>query len=42
MYKIKYKCVKEKKSKNISRLNHKDKNDADPLVDMEIEGYHVQ
>ena len=31
----------EKQTKNICSLNQKDKNDVDPLVDLEIEGYHV-
>ena len=31
----------DKQTKNISSLNQKDKSDADPLVDLEIEGYHV-
>ena len=30
-----------KQTKNICSLNQKDKNDVDPLVDLEIEGYHV-
>ena len=32
----------EKHTKNICNLNQKDKSDADPLVDLEIEGYHVR
>ena len=32
----------EKQTKNICSLKQKDKSDADPLVDLEIEGYHVQ
>ena len=32
----------EKQTKNICSLNQKDKNDVDPLVDLEIEGYHVR
>ena len=32
----------EKQTKNICSLNKKDKGDADPLVDLEIEGYHVR
>ena len=32
----------EKQTKNICSLNQKDKSDADPLVDLEIEGYHIQ
>ena len=31
----------EKQIKNICSLNKKDKGDANPLVDLEIEGYHV-
>ena len=31
----------EKQTKNICSLNKKYKGDADPLVDLEIEGYHV-
>ena len=42
MYNIKNKFDEEKQSKNICRLNQKDKNDADPLVDLEIEGYHAR
>ena len=29
-------------TKNICSLNKKDKSDADPLVDLEIEEYHVR
>ena len=32
----------EKQTKNICSLNQKDKSIADPLVDLEIEGYHVR
>ena len=32
----------EKQTKNICSLNQKEKNDVDPLVDLEIEGYHVR
>ena len=32
----------EKQTKNICSLNQKDKNDVDPLVDLEIEGFHVR
>ena len=32
----------EKQTKNICSLNQKYKSDADPLVDLEIEGYHVR
>ena len=42
MYNIKNKSNEEKQSKNICRLNKNDKNVAYPLVDQEIEGYHVQ
>ena len=31
----------DKQTKNICSLNQKHKSDADPLVDLEIEGYHV-
>ena len=31
-----------KQTKSICSLNQKDKNDDDPLVDLEIEGYHVR
>ena len=33
---------KEKQTKSICSLNQKDKSDVDPLVDLEIEGYHVR
>ena len=32
----------EKQTKNICSLNQKYKSDSDPLVDLEIEGYHVR
>ena len=32
----------DKQTKNICNLNKKYKSDADPLVDPEIEGYHVR
>ena len=32
----------EKQTKNICNLNQKDKTDADPLVNLEIEGYHIR
>ena len=32
----------EKQTKNICILNQKYKSDADPLVNLEIEGYHVR
>ena len=41
LYEIK--CIDSKKqTKNIYSLNKKDKGDANPLVDLEIEGYHVR
>ena len=41
LYEIK--CTNpEKQTKNICNLNKKEKGDTDPLVDLEIEGYHVQ
>ena len=42
LYKIKHNKYIEKQTKNICSLNQKDKSDADPLVDLEIEGYHVR
>ena len=42
LYKIKHNNNTEKQTKNICSLNQKDKSDADPLVDLEIEGYHVR
>ena len=42
LYNIKNKTSMEKQTKNICILNQKDKNDVDPLVDLEIEGYHVR
>ena len=42
MYKIKHNNNTKKQTKNICSLNQKDKSDADQLVDLEIEGYHVQ
>ena len=41
LYEIKHNNI-EKQTKNICSLNQKDKSDVDPLVDLEIEGYHVQ
>ena len=41
LYEIKHNNIK-KQTKNIYSLNKKDKSDADPLVDLEIEGYHVR
>ena len=42
LYKIKHNNNTEKQTKNICILNQKDKSDADPLIDLEIEGYHVR
>ena len=42
LYKIKHNKNTKKQTKNIYSLNQKDKSDSDPLVDLEIEGYHVQ
>ena len=42
LYKIKHNNNTKKQTKNICILKKKDKSDADPLVDLEIEGYHVQ
>ena len=39
---MKHKNNTKKQSKNICSLNKKDKSDAEPLVDLEIEGYHVR
>ena len=41
LYNMKHNNNIEKQTKNICSLNQKDKSDADPLVDLEIEGYHV-
>ena len=41
LYNIKSKSGVDKQAKRICRLNQKVKNDADPLVDQEIEGYHI-
>ena len=41
MYNIKNNSSEGKQDKNICSLNKKDKNDLDPLVDLEIEGCHV-
>ena len=41
LYEIK--CTNsEKQTKNIYSLNKKDKDDSDPLVNLEIKGYQVQ
>ena len=42
LYNIKNKPSMEKQTKNICILNQKDKSDVDPLVDLEIEGYHIR
>ena len=42
LYNMKHNNNIEKQTKNICSLNQKDKSDADPLVDLEIEGCHVQ
>ena len=41
LYEIKHNNTK-KQAKNICSLNQKDKSDVDPLIDLEIEGYHVR
>ena len=41
LYEIKHNNT-EKQTKNICSLNRKEKSDADPLVNLEIEGYHVR
>ena len=42
LYKIKHNNNTDKQTKSIYSLNQKDKTDDDPLVDLEIEGYHVR
>ena len=42
LYNMKHSNNTEKQTKNICSFNQKDKSDADPLVDLEIEGYHVR
>ena len=42
LYKIKHNNNTEKQTKNICSLNQKEKSDANPLVDLENEGYHVR
>ena len=39
---MKHKNNTDKQTKNICSLNKKDKSDADPLIDLEIEGYNVR
>ena len=41
LYNMKHNNNTEKQTKNICSLNQKYKSDADPLVNLEIEGYHV-
>ena len=41
LYNLKNKSGVDKISKSICILNKKDKNDVVPLVDLEIEGYHI-
>ena len=42
MYSLKNTSGEDKQDKSICILHYKDKNYADPLVDLEIEGYHVR
>ena len=42
LYNMKHTNNRKKQAKNICSLKQKDKSDADPLVDLEIEGYHVR
>ena len=42
LYNMKHNNNTEKQTKNICSLNQKDKSDADPLVNLEIEGYNVR
>ena len=42
IYNIKSKSSVDKQAKSICSLNQNNKNDVDPLVDLEIEGYHIQ
>ena len=42
LYNMNHSNNTEKQTKNICSLNQKDKSDADPLVDLEIEGCHVR
>ena len=42
LYNMNHSNNREKQTKNICSLNQKDKSDVDPLVDLEIEGYHVR
>ena len=42
LYNMKHNNNIEKQTKNICSLNLKDKSDVDPLVNLEIEGYHVR
>ena len=42
MYKIKHNNKTEKQTKKFCSLNQKVKSDVNPLVDLEVEGYHVR
>ena len=42
LYNIKNKSGVDKQAKSICILNQKDKIDVEPLVYIEIEGYHIQ
>ena len=42
LHNIKNKHNIEKQTKNTCSLNKKDKSDADPLINLEIEGYHFR
>ena len=41
MHNLKTNFGEDKQTKSICRINKKDKHDADPLVDLEIEGLQV-
>ena len=41
LYNMKHNNNTKKQTKSICSLNQKDKSYADPLIDLEIEGYHV-
>ena len=42
MYNLKNKFGVDKQDKIICSMNQKDKNNVEPLVDLEIEGYHIR
>ena len=42
LYNMKHNNNTKRQTNNICSLNKKYKSDADPLVDLEIEGYHVR